>query len=450
LKQRFIKAGVWVISGHAAGQVLRLVSNLILTRLLVPEMFGVMALANILLIGVWLFSDLGLKQNIVQSHRGDDQLFLNTAWAVQIIRGAIMWMVGILLAISIYLMNQWHWFNAHSAYAEPLLPIIIVIISSGFLIAGFDSTKLATASRHMLLKRVTMIQLVAQLTGTLSMLAWAWHSHSIWALTISPVVSSIVELILSHTILPGENNKWQWDPSAFHEIFHFGKWIFLTSILGYLVMNGDRIVLGNLIDAKMLGLYSISFMLYNSLQEVIFKVGDGVGYPALSEVIRHRPHDIQKVYYKIRKPMDIGTSLLMGLLIASGDLVIKFLYDDRYHDSSYMLQILSVALFMTRFNLDKNFFMAIGKPKLTVPIQMINLFVMYIMLPIVFSHYGMRGALWAIGAGSMLALPLIYYYKIENKLCDFTQELKYIPLIAVGYGLGWVISAINQYFGLIL
>lgn len=86
-RKHVIWSSVWVFGGQIAGQVLRLVSNLIMTRLLVPEMFGVMAVANTVIIGLALCSYIGLHHNIIQSSRGDDPDFLNTAWTMQVIRG---------------------------------------------------------------------------------------------------------------------------------------------------------------------------------------------------------------------------------------------------------------------------------------------------------------------------------------------------------------------------
>jgi len=95
LRSRVFGASVWVLAGFGASQVIRLGSSLIMTRLLMPEMFGVMAIANIFLVGLALFSDLGLRQNIIQSKRGDDPLFLNTVWTIQILRGAVLWALTI-------------------------------------------------------------------------------------------------------------------------------------------------------------------------------------------------------------------------------------------------------------------------------------------------------------------------------------------------------------------
>ena len=57
---------------------MRLISNLILTRLLVPELFGLMALVNTFIQGLFLFSDVGIATSIIRSPRGDDPVFLNT------------------------------------------------------------------------------------------------------------------------------------------------------------------------------------------------------------------------------------------------------------------------------------------------------------------------------------------------------------------------------------
>jgi O-antigen/teichoic acid export membrane protein len=91
LKQRALRAGRWTLVGFAATQSVRLVSTLVMTRLLVPSMFGVMAIAVMVNVIASLLTDLGIRQNIVQSRRGTDPMFLNTAWTVQIVRGFVIW-----------------------------------------------------------------------------------------------------------------------------------------------------------------------------------------------------------------------------------------------------------------------------------------------------------------------------------------------------------------------
>ena len=98
LRNRMIHAGGWVASAFVFGQVLRFGSNLILTRLLVPEMFGVMAIVTVVQIGLTMFSDVGLLQNVVQSRRGGESLFLNTVWVLQIVRGCLLFLIMLVVS----------------------------------------------------------------------------------------------------------------------------------------------------------------------------------------------------------------------------------------------------------------------------------------------------------------------------------------------------------------
>ena len=86
LKARAIKGSAWTVGGFGFEKILQLVSNLILARLLFPGAFGLMALVNVVLVGLAMFSDVGVVPAVVQDKRGEDPSFLNTAWTIQIIR----------------------------------------------------------------------------------------------------------------------------------------------------------------------------------------------------------------------------------------------------------------------------------------------------------------------------------------------------------------------------
>ncbi|MFQ3629446.1 MAG: oligosaccharide flippase family protein, partial [Cyanobacteriota bacterium] len=91
IKQLAIRGTAWVVLTYGISLALRIGSNLILTRLLNPEMFGKVSLVWVFLGALVLFSDLGVAPSIIQSKRGDDPDFLNTAWTIQVIRGFILW-----------------------------------------------------------------------------------------------------------------------------------------------------------------------------------------------------------------------------------------------------------------------------------------------------------------------------------------------------------------------
>src|SRR5262245_49230326 len=103
LKQRVLNAGLWSLSGYGLSQAIRFGSNLLMTRLLVPEMFGVMAIATLVMVGLAMFSDVGLKPSVIQSKRGNDPAFLNTAWVIQILRGLVLWFFALCVSLLVFL-----------------------------------------------------------------------------------------------------------------------------------------------------------------------------------------------------------------------------------------------------------------------------------------------------------------------------------------------------------
>ena len=98
LKKRAISSGIWVSAGYGLQQVLRFGSNLVLTRLLFPEAFGLMAIIQTVMIGLTMMSDIGIQPSIVQNKRGNEPIFLNTAWTIQVIQGLLIFLVVLVTA----------------------------------------------------------------------------------------------------------------------------------------------------------------------------------------------------------------------------------------------------------------------------------------------------------------------------------------------------------------
>ncbi len=96
-KKLAIKGAFWTIISYGGSQIIRFGSNLILTRLLLPELFGLVGLAYVFIVGVHLFSDIGLRPSIIQNKRGEEPEFLNTVWTMQVIRSFFVWLCLMLI-----------------------------------------------------------------------------------------------------------------------------------------------------------------------------------------------------------------------------------------------------------------------------------------------------------------------------------------------------------------
>lgn len=420
---------------------------MVVSRLLVPEMFGVMAIANVFMFGIWLFSDLGLMHNIVQSNRGDNKSFLDTVWTTQIMRGGVIFLVGCLIGLSLWLAVKFGYIPQDNAYADPTLPAILIALSFSSMLGSFESTKIAAASRNLNVKKVKILEFGAQLAGMLFMVFWAWHDRTVWAFVWGALVSAILKALFSHTYLEGINNSFHWNKEEFKEIYAYGKWVFVSSGVGFLFMTLDKIMLGGMMDPKTFGLYAIATLILGAFKEVFTKVFGGVLFPAFSETFRERPENLKSLYYKYRVLSDSGLCFLAGFLYATAGLIFGVLYDERYQGAAVIFQVLSIGLIGLRNELTQQVFMAVGKPKLMTSIMVVNLITLAIALVLVNRYLGITAVLWVVSLSSFFVTPLIIKYKMDLHIFSFFKELIGLIFLPVGYVSGLGLVLLCKYFG---
>jgi O-antigen/teichoic acid export membrane protein len=278
------------------------------------------------------------------------------------------------------------------------------------------------------------------------MLVWVAIDRSIWALVAGSIGSALMRVVLSHFWLPGQANRWQWDDEAFREIIHFGKWIFLSSILGFLINSGDRILLGGMLSATALGVYAIAFLMTSSVENVIAKIISDVSFPAISEVLRDQPTKLKASYYRFHVIIASFTYLAAGALMVSGQTLTGLIYDQRYRQAGWMLEILATALIAIPFRLAPQCFQALGMPKLLSGIIATRIVTMFLITPIGFHFFGLRGALWSIVFSAFAGLPLTIFYAVRYRLFDLRKELMLLPLVPAGIILGKIINLVIAYW----
>ncbi len=316
---RALRGSAITAGGYALSQGLRLASNLILARLLFPEAFGLMALVSVVLVGLQMFSDVGLGPAISRSPRGDDPDFLNTAWTLAVARGAVLWALASALALPIA-----------DFYAAPDLRGLLPAAAVALLIAGFNPTRIDTANRHLLLGRVTLLDLASQAIGIAAMVVLAWVFGSVWALVAGSVLGALAKLALMMACLPGPANRFRWDPGAGKELVHFGKWILLSTVCGFLLAQGDRLILGAYLTLDQLGVYNIGYF----LASFPWLLGGAVTMRVMIPLYRDDPPGAKAAnaprVRRLRMGMTGVLLLLLALLAVGGDALIAFLYDARY------------------------------------------------------------------------------------------------------------------------
>ena len=316
LMGRALRGSALTAGSFAITQGLRLASNLVLTRLLFPEAFGLMALVSVVLVGLQMFSDTGVGPAISRSPRGDESTFLDTAWTINLIRGVLLW--GLTCALAWPLAMLWQ---------APDLVLLLPVAGVTLLIAGFNPTRIDTANRHLMLGRLTALDLVAQGVGIAAMVGLAFALQSVWALVIGAIIGSAAKLGLCWAWLPGPANRWRWERAAATELVHFGKWIFLSTVCGFLLAQGDKAILGHYLSLEALGIYNIGFFLASFPALMAQAVVSRVMIPLYRVRAEGRGETALR---RARWGLTAGIVLALAVLALAGDPLVRFLYDDRY------------------------------------------------------------------------------------------------------------------------
>jgi O-antigen/teichoic acid export membrane protein len=443
-RSKAIRGSLWTVAGFGGGQMLRLGANLILTRLLAPEAFGLMALINVFLAGLEMLSDIGVHAAIIHNKRGDDPEFLCTAWTIGVIRGVVLWAVACVIA-----------WPAAVFYNEPRLMLMIPVSGLIVLITGFQTTAMAQHNRHMNLERLTILQLAAQAINLFVMVLLAWQMRSVWALVIGGVSGAVVQVTLAHFLLPGIKHRLTLNRDDVRGIVRFGKWLFFATAIGYLAgQASEKLALGKLVDRETLGIYSMAFMLAQLPSSVVTVLIGRVLYPALAEASRQ---DCSRFGEKLRRARTAIWPPLMILVLGLGffgPLMFRLLWDPRYHAAGWMLQLMLAVVWLDGLNCSLNAaLMARGDSFASAAQNTISLI---IGIPGMIAGYMMLelpGLILGITAGRLCAHLALHLMLRHRRISVWRQDLSlhlvmlvYSLLISLTSGAASWIPGVDRFF----
>jgi len=431
LKQRIMSASAWVVFGQLATQAMRFAGNLVLTRLLIRDDFGLMLSVTVVLQIAQMFSDVGLRVSVVRHARGDQERFLNTAWTIQVIRGLGLWIILTLLAWPISLF-----------YEQPELVQLIPVVGLTTILYGVTSTAQYTLNRHVRFGRQVTVQLLAQAFSTALMIAVAWYTRSVWALAAGAVFHVAFLCIASHWLIPNYRNRFAWDSQAAGEIFHFGKWITLSTILHCFLIMGDKAVMSKMLSTADAGVFAIAVLISDALLLILRRLSHEVLLPVYSRLADSDDAAVFRGKIMRLRMAVLGLSLPpIWIAAVFAQPLIDFLYPDQYAQAGEMLRILAMGSVGTVIFLSaERVTLAKGDSFRAMIVQALRAVLLLGGMVIGGQLGGPMGVLWGV-AGARLAdyLVLVWAIRRYNAWLPALDALAF-ALSAAVIGLGmWLV-----------
>ena len=424
-----VRGSAWTFAGYGASQLLKLMSILVLARMLNPKAFGVMALVNVFLTGLEVLSDLGIGLDVVQNLRGEDPVFLDTAFVMQVARSLLLCLIAVGLAVP---------FAAFYHQAEVRWLAMAGALSVG--VRGFSSMSVWLMTRHVQMGKLTTINVVSDATGLITSIVWALLSPTAWALVAGKVATAVAYVIVSH-VLSERLPSLRWERQAAREILIFGTGIFFSSATYFFSTESERLVVGKFATVSQLGCFSLALSMAYAPFGIVQRIISNVFYPMISTTARENGSKAAVHFRKFRLVFLIA-SLGIGVgAITLSNKVVSLALRPQYADTAWMLQLLGFRSALELFGSAASvMLLAVGITRYAAVGNTAKLIFLAVGLSIAFSHYGLREAMWVLAVS-----PSIHYivmllgirkrvrFAFRTELVCFAVFITTVALTVLGY-----------------
>lgn len=405
-----VRGTFWIVGTYAASMVIRFFSNAVLTRLITPDIFGAVLVVVTLRSGIELLTDVGIGQNVVNNKNGGKPAFYNTAWTIQIVRGALLSMI-------FFGLSGW----LSGMYQVPQYSIEISAVC--FLIFGISSTSVYLMQRHMMMARQNLFELSQDAIGAVITLTAASISPTLESILFAQVAGTCVRVISTY-FLPESATKFHIDKQHAKEILLFGRWIYVWSLLSFVSASFDRLFLGQHASLAALGIYGLARTMADIPVALAGRLGHSLIFPLISDLGNDARETVREHVAKIRFRFLLAGALCIGPAIAFSDIAIELIYDHRYHDAGWMLPIMMFGGWMAILcSIGEYSLLGLGKPLYGASANCSKLIGLAVAMPFGFAMYGMAGAVIALMVSELVRYATILFGQFRERMQFFAQDL---------------------------
>lgn len=396
------QAAKWNLSAGFLVRIFSFLTTIVLARLLGPEEFGLFALAFVVIDGFGLFKSLGLESALVQ-RKDDNPVAADTAFMIIPLMGVVMYLI---LIVCIPFVAD--------GLESPELPKVLRLLGLIFIINTITRVPYSLLEKRMLFGKRAVAEIVGQLSYSILALVLAFLGFGVWSLVWGYLSMTISKLIVTWYMVDWRP-KFRFDKAIAIDMFHFGKFMFLGSVLHFLSANFDRIVVAKELGVGVLGIYAIAYNFADLVNALLgFKVGE-VLFPAFSK-LQGDLYSLKMAYFRVVKVLVlIVLPFSMGLLFLGGDFL-RTAFGDKWLAAIPVLQILStMSIFHLLIMSAKSVFNGMKKPKLSLVTGIIRVSIYVACILPVGKAYGVNGV-----AGLVIGTGILAYcfsvYKVSRML----------------------------------
>ena len=414
LSQRAVRGGFWVFSLRIVQRLFSLARLVILARILAPHDFGLMGIALLTMATLETFSQTGFQAALIQK-KEDIKSYLDAAWTVLILRGFILF--AILYLIAPY---------AAAFFDTPEAKPIIQVIGLAVLLQAFTNIGVIYFQKELEFNKEFIYQFAGTLADFIVAVSAVLILRNVWALVFGLLAGNAARCIVSYLIHPYRPHLSS-DFGKAKELFVFGKWILGSSILVFLLTQGDSIFVGKLLGVTALGFYQLAYRISNMPATEITRVISQVTFPVYSKLQDNIPK-LREAYLRTLQLTAFLSIPIAGLIfVMAPDFTRIFLGEKWMPMVPAMMVLVWWGVIRGLVGAISPVFMSMGKPEIVTKMQFFQIILLFTLIYPLTVRWNILGISVAVFLSALVMFFIRSYILIKVIDCKVLEF--YMPII---------------------
>ncbi|MGA2679658.1 MAG: lipopolysaccharide biosynthesis protein [Sedimentisphaerales bacterium] len=416
LKGLCVRGSMALGAGTVTAQSIRFIRNMILARVLAPHEFGLMAIVWVVMVALEAFTEVGIKQSVIQNKHGAENDYLNVAWWAQVVRGLGLFLIAVISAPFI-----------SSFYDKPELLGLLRVSFIAILFRNFVSPRAYVLEKEYQFSRAVFLTQGSAIAGAITTISLAFIIRNVWALVIGYVAEAAVLCLASYLLVPFMPG-FKVNREYLGELMKFGRRMFGLPILTMAALQADVLVLGKLVPNEQVGMYYLALTLVAFPIELFSCVISPVLLPAFAQKQDDKTGLSRNVIKITKWTALFGIPVVVFMACCAGGIIL-LIYGERYIAAAIPFGILSIQILnRSEGAVLATTYLAVGRPHLHRLLVALRLVIIAVLIYPAIIYLGLAGAAVVVVLSNFVAQVVQVFWCrriIDLKFGDYIRS--YIP-----------------------
>ncbi len=380
------------------------VTSIVLARLLIPDMFGIVTMANVAITMIGVIRELGFGAAYIQRQtkgKEEERILANTTF-----------LVGFVLNLSLFLACSTLSPTIAGFFKVRELENVLKILFSVFLIDAISTVPNLILQKRLEFGRLALCEIINSFSNALIAVPLALMGFGVWSLVYGQLGSKLISTITSFKL-----SRWhprlEFSIPMAKEQFAYGKFMWAFVVLSAIGDAVDKVIIGKVLGAASLGYYGLAFNLSNLPATNITSLVNQITFPAFSKVQNDRAKLKSAFIKTLSHVAIISMPIAFGILAIAENLVVV-VCGKKWLPAVPLIKILVFyGMSMSISSLTGPIFKAIGKPNVMLYTSILHHLVKIALLFFLID-YGAVGICYAVVIplflSAVIAFILVAHY----------------------------------------